>query len=438
MEALRGLGISPRSAGVPVQRASAAVGPATVRRRCPPQPAVRIGYLTNVYPAVSHSFIRREILALERWGLEIHRFTIRRAPGALPDPDDRAELAQTIALLDRPLSQFMLDCAEAMLRHPRRFLSATAMALKMGRASATGRLRHLIYLGEACLLAREAQRAGIRHIHVHFGTNPAAVARLAGVLADISYSMTVHGPDEFDAPAALSLPQKIADAAFTVAISDYGRSQLMRWSAVEHWPRIAVVRCGVDATFLAPEVGELQVPPPTLLCVARLSEQKGLPLLLEAVARVAAAAPWQLRVIGDGALRGELECRIAELGLSDRVVLLGWQSAAVVRAELLAARALVLPSFAEGLPVVLMEALALARPVIATAIAGVPELVDQSCGWLVPAGSLPRLVEAMEAALAASPSTLRALGQAGRERVRALHDAESNSVALAALLSANA
>lgn len=401
-------------------------------------PRAPVGYLVNVYPHVSHSFIRREILALERRGIGIVRYSIRRTSEALPDIADQSENAQTTVLLDAGIGAILSATVRAFVMRPARFAKAFRMAIAMGQVSAVGVLRHIVYLSEACLLAQSARQRGIRHIHAHFGTNSAAVARLAKVVGDISYSMTVHGPDEFDAPVALSLRQKIADAAFVVAISHHGSGQLMRWSHHTDWPKINVVRCGLDRSFLEPVRRRERNPSRVFVCIARLDTQKGVGLLIEAVRQLGSTLDFKLRIIGDGAMRTEMADRIAEYGLSDRVALLGWQSSAAIKAELEGARALVLASFAEGLPVVLMEAMALECPVIATAIAGIPELVDAECGWVVPSGSVAALATAMHRALLANDNTLRAMGAVGRARVLERHDAAANAADLVELLAAHA
>lgn len=414
--------------------AALADGRAVISRQPPAEvPApVRLAWLTNVYPATSHSFIRREILALEALGVDIARFTVRASSGPLPDADDCAELARTSVLLDGRWPALLWDMLALALARPRRFAGACGTALRLCTGGLRELPRHLAYVAEACRLTRALEAAGIGHVHAHFGTNPAAVAMLAGRLGGSTYSFTVHGPDEFDAPLGLSLRLKAAEAAFVVAISSFGRGQLMRWLAPADWHRIEVVRCGVDARFLAAE--PLAADSRTLVSVARLSAQKGLPLLIEAAALVAQTHDFRLRIVGGGELEAALRGRISELGLGDRVTLTGPLSAADVRGELLAARALVLPSFAEGLPVVLMEALGLGRPVVTTSIAGIPELVDAGCGWVVPSGDVERLAEAMRAALDADAATLAALGSEGRRRVARDHDASTNAGRLAVLL----
>jgi glycosyltransferase involved in cell wall biosynthesis len=400
---------------------------------------MKVAYLVNQYPHVSHSFIRREIAGLEVAGVEVLRFSVRPTSVDLPDPADAAERTRTAVLLAGGVFGLLLPTLATALLRPGRWLAGLAAAVRLGRRSGRGVLRHLVYLAEACTLARRLRVLGCDHVHAHFGTNPAAVALLTHLVGGVRYSFTVHGPEEFDRPEALSLGEKVAGAAFVVAISDFTRSQLFRWAAVEHWPRVHVVRCGVDAAFL--DGGAGPVPDvPRLVCVGRLAEQKGQLLLLEALALVRdCGAPFEMVLAGDGPMRPSIEERLRVLDLSDRVRITGWLGNDAVRAEIRAARALVLPSFAEGLPVVLMEALALGRPVVATYIAGIPELVEDGVnGWLVPAGSAEALANAVVRVLAAPAEELTLLGRAGAERVGRRHDAAREAGRLAELFSAAA
>jgi glycosyltransferase involved in cell wall biosynthesis len=398
---------------------------------------MKVAYLVNQYPHVSHSFIRREVAALEAQGVSVERFSVRPAPADLVDPADRAERGRTEVLLAAGAGGLLAATLAAALTRPLRWARALARAVHLGRRSGRGVLRHLAYLAEACLLLRRLRACGAGHLHAHFGTNPAAVALLTRTLGGPPYSFTVHGPEEFDRPEALALGEKIEEAAFVVAISDFGRSQLFRWCSHGHWPRIHVVRCGVDAAFLGD--GPQPVPDNNrLVCVGRLSEQKGQLLLLEALGRLAAeGTSFEMTLAGDGPMRSDLEGEISRLGLGGRVRITGWLSGAEVRQEILAARALVLPSFAEGLPVVLMEALALGRPVLTTYVAGIPELVAHGVnGWLIPAGSVAALAEALRQVLAAPTGELTRMGEAGAKRVAALHDAAREAARLAALFRA--
>ena len=402
-----------------------------------PATAVRVAYLINHYPAVSHSFIRREILALERRGVEVMRIALRGWDGALADPDDVRERERTRFVLQQgglPLLAAML--ANALAR-PLAFVAAARLATRMAVGSDRSLFYHWIYLGEACVVARWLRAARIGHVHAHFGTNSAEVAMLAALLAPASYSFTVHGPDEFDRPGAIGLAEKIRRAAFVVGISAFTRSQLYRWVESVHWDKIHVVHCGLDRAFhdgnAAPAANGAR-----LVCVGRLGEQKGHLLLLAAMRRaIDRGAAFELVLAGDGELRGAIEERIRALDLAPHVRITGWIASAAVRSEIEAARALVLPSFAEGLPVVIMEAMALRRPVVTTFVAGIPELVrDGKNGWLVPAGDVDALADAIVACLAADGEALARMGSAGRERVLARHDVDVEAGKLARLFAA--
>ena len=402
-------------------------------------PALRVAYLINQYPKVSHSFIRREILALERQGVTVLRFAARGWGDDVPDPVDRVERERTRYLLQQGFGPALIATARLAPKVPGRFLAALRLALSMSRRSDRSLFHHLAYFAEACLLVGWLAEQEVSHLHAHFGTNPAEVAMLARALGGPPYSFTVHGPEEFDQPAALGLGEKGRRAAFVVAISSFGRSQLYRWLPQAHWPKVQVVHCGLEPAFheCAPAggavacAGALQ----RLVCVGRLCEQKGQLLLIEALHRVVGCnVAVELVLAGDGEMRGEIEALVERLGLGTRVRITGWIGSAQVREELLAARALVLPSFAEGLPVVIMEAMALRRPVITTFVAGIPELVvDGKTGWLVPAGDVDRLAQAIEACLAARPDELARMGEAGHRRVLARHDVDREAAKLAAL-----
>lgn len=398
---------------------------------------MRIAYLVNRYPRTSHSFIRREILALEAQGVEVRRFSLRPLDEKLVSEADQLELARTRMVLDEGAAGHALALAATALRSPIRLARATALAVRLGWRSDRGVLRHLAYLAEACVLAGWFRKDPVEHLHAHFGTNPAAVAMLCHELGGPAYSFTVHGPEEFDKPEFLGLGEKIHRCAFVVAISSFGRSQLCRWSRYEDWSKIQVVRCGVEDELLGAPLTPVPATP-RLVCVARLSEQKGHLLLVEAAARLAAeGVPFEILLAGDGPLRGRVEELVNRLGLQGRIRFGGWMSAAQVREAILSSRALLLPSFAEGLPVVVMESLALGRPVITTAIAGTPELVEPGVtGWLVPAGSVEALVPAMRAALEAPTSQLEEMGRRGAALVAERHDVAREARTLAGLFRA--
>jgi len=259
---------------------------------------------------------------------------------------------------------------------------------------------------------------------------------LTRALGGPPFSFTVHGPDEFLQP--MGLPEKIRRSAFVVAISSYGRSQLYLRLPHRDWHKVHVVHCGLETPLY--EATPVPVPVASrFVCVGRLSEEKGQMLLLEAVARTAAKdIPIELVLVGDGPLRGELERLIEKRRLGTQVRITGWISNKDVREEIVGARALVLPSFSEGLPVVIMEAMALRRPVLTTYIAGIPELVlSGENGWLFPAGSLDDLTAALETCLSTSTEALQKLGDAGYSRVIARHSIDDEAGKLAELLMAS-
>lgn len=393
---------------------------------------MKIAYFINQYPKVSHSFIRREILALERQGFEILRIALRGWDGLLPDADDQCERRQTRYVLRQGALGLLIPVLSSLVRSPGRFFRALRLAVRISRDSGRSLPYHLIYLAEACRIVPWLIEFGAEHLHAHFGTNSAEVAMLVGVLGGPPYSFTVHGPDEFMRPMGLS--EKIRRAGFVVAISDFGRSQLYLRARYADWPKIKVVHCGVERTFYEEAAAPIPTAP-RLVCVGRLCEAKGQLLLVEAAAHLAARSrSFELVLAGDGPMRGELEELIRDHGLSKQVRITGWISSAQVRAEILAARAMVLPSFAEGLPVVIMEAMALRRPVLSTYIAGIPELVRAGeTGWLFPAGSVDHLIKVMEDCLTKPVEALQAMGEAAHRRVTARHSIDTEAAKLGKL-----
>jgi len=396
-----------------------------------------IAYFINQYPKVSHSFIRREILALEAQGIPIHRFSIRACDAELVDEADRAERLKTTVLLQSGVKGLVAPLVQRAIAHPAKFFSALKLALQVGQRSDRGLLYHLVYLAEACALYQLLKARSITHLHAHFGTNSTTIAMLCHALGGPAYSFTIHGPEEFDQPVALSLGEKIRRSAFVVGISSFGRSQIFRWCHPNQWPKVQVVHCGVDDRFLTLE--PTPVPDvPQFVCVARLGEQKGHFLLLEAVHQLASEGlQFKVLLVGDGPLRADLEGAIARYQLQPYFEITGWASGSQVQQYVTESRALILPSFAEGLPVVIMEALALGRPVISTYVAGIPELVEPGrCGWLVPSGSVEPLAQAIRAALQTPPETLTQMGQTGRGLVLQHHNIDIEAAHLAHLFSA--
>lgn len=395
---------------------------------------LKIAYVLNTYPQPSHSFIRREIRALEGMGFSVTRLAMRRAAVPLVDPQDQEEQAATEYVLEAGAGALLSGSLRVAAGSPGRMLRALRLAIRMGRASHVGILRHLIYLAEATFVLKRCREQGIRHCHAHFGTNAAAVVALVRALGGPGYSFTTHGPEEFDAPAALSLGQKLDDAAFAVGVSQFGRSQLSRWARFTTWERLHVVHCGIEPEKFA-DPKPVPDGPLRLVSIGRFVEQKGQMVLVNAMARLRDRFPdLHLSLVGDGDMRADLEQAIARHGLQDRITLTGWLSEAEVTGQLEQAHVLVMPSFAEGLPMVVMEAMAAARPVIATYVAGTPELVqDQQTGWLVPAGDAAALADQIAEVAGLEAARLTEMGQQARSRVLQRHDVTTEAGKLARL-----
>lgn len=386
---------------------------------------MRVAYLINQYPKVSHTFIRREILALERRGVEVMRIALRGWDGEVVDAHEETERKRTRYVLREGAPALAATVLRMLLMRPVHFMRALTLAWRMSRGAERPFPVHLAYLAEACRVVPWLDAAHVDHVHAHFGTNPTEVAMLAHALGGPRWSFTVHGPEEFDKAQRIGLAEKIERSTFVAAVSSYGRSQLYRLLAPHHWPKVKVVPCGLDPEFLAAPPR----PSPAarrLVCVGRLSEAKGQLLLIDAARRLRDRGVYfELVLAGDGEMRAAVEAAIAGASLDPHVRITGWISSATVREEMLSARALVLPSFAEGLPVVIMEAMALRRPVISTYVAGIPELLQPGeHGWVVPAGDTEALAEAMQACLDAPVDVLASMGEAAHVRARARHDVD--------------
>lgn len=406
-----------------------------MNRHSPPRV---VAVLTNVYPAPSHTFIRREIAALEGRGWKVHRFSHRRFDAALSLSDvDVAEQSKTCVLIGTPWWQMLSALAMAFVRRPISSIATCALALGMARRSNGRVVAHLAYALFACVLWRQMRGAGCTHVHAHFGTNPAAVAALAHRLAGVTYSLTFHGPHEFVVPDDLDLPTKMMDAGFIAFVSPSAMERFVqRHPVIAH--KAVLVPCGLDGAWR--EEHSLPIPVAArLVFVGRLEQQKNPLLLIDAAHLLKSrGVNFALCLVGDGALRTQIEQRIAFHGLGSCVALHGWAAQDEVRAQLKASRALVLSSDGEGLPVAIMEAFAMGRPAIATDVGSVSELVETNLtGWLVPRGDAWALADAMQAALTSPVEALQALALRARERLVS-HDVDAAAEKLSQQLAAAA
>ncbi|MBZ0129771.1 MAG: glycosyltransferase [Rhodobacteraceae bacterium] len=399
----------------------------------------RIAYLTGEYPRATDTFIQREVAGLRANGIEVLTCSVRRTGAEhLVGEEQRLEAAGTFHILEAACAPLRLIAAHlgALVASPRRYVRALRLAIRTRPPGLRALVFQLFYFAEAVVLARHMAANGVVHLHNHIAKSSATVAMLASEISAIPFSFTLHGPDIFFEPHYWRLDEKIARAAFVACISDFCRSQAMVFSDRQHWDKLHVVHCGV-------EPGRYAAPPTArrgkrILFVGRLAAVKGLPVLFGALARLRLDFPeLGVTLIGDGPERPALEGEAAALGLSGMIEFAGYKGQSEVAAALAASDLLVLPSFAEGLPVVLMEALAAGLPVVATRIAGVAELVEDGIsGFLVPPGDEAALADKL-AILLADPARRRAMGKAGRAKVRAAFDIAQESAWLGDILRAS-
>ncbi len=368
----------------------------------------------------------REVEGLRARGMEVQTFSVRR-PGAdqLLTEVDRRAAAETPSIQPPRPGEVLRAQLAALAAAPCRYLRTLGLALRLSPGGARAGLWQLFYVLEAAVLWSWCRRRGIRHVHVHFANAASMIALLAAELGGPgwSWSFTMHGPTEFDDVTRFRLAEKVRSARFVACIGDFCRSQLMKLVEDEQWPKLTIVRCGLD-----PDAFSAAPPPPAgralrVLCVGRLVPDKGQALLVEAVDELRRRGEAvELELVGDGPQRGELEALVRGRGLQDAVSLAGALGQDRMRERLAAADVFCLPSFAEGVPVVLMEAMAVERPVVTTRIMGVAELVEHGVsGLLVPPGRVDALADAL-AELAADPARRAAMGAAGRRRVVEAYD----------------
>jgi glycosyltransferase involved in cell wall biosynthesis len=390
-----------------------------------------LAYLTGEYPRATDTFIQREVAALRGQGFEVDTFSVRRpGPDHLVGPEQVEGQASTTYLLELARSAALPRAhIRALLRSPKTYLQTLGLAWRTRRPGVTGSIFQLIYFVEAVLLADELRRRGVDHLHNHFGDSSCTVAMLAGSVGDRPYSFTLHGSAIFFEAATWQLGTKLDRAAFCATISHFTRSQAAIFAASETMDRVHIVHCGVVPDRLTPVVHD--GPGSRLLFVGRVVEQKGLVHLFEALDRLRERYPdLRLTVVGDGPDRASLERRARSMGLTNRVDFVGAKSQAEVAALLAEADIFVLPSYAEGVPVVVMEALGSGVPVVASFVGGMAELVEDGVnGYLVRPADADQLAERI-GRLAGDAALRAAFGSAGRSKI----EAEFDSVAEAARL----
>jgi colanic acid/amylovoran biosynthesis glycosyltransferase len=410
----------------------------------PPPPKRPIAYLVSRYPTLSMIFVLREVLALRALGFLIETASIN-PPDRLPEnltSVEREEAARTYCIKCHGVAGAATAHLSALLGNFVGYLRGWRLAFSLARLDPARLFLNLMYFTEALMVGRWMRRDGLTHLHVHLGSQAASVGLFTKNVFGVGYSMTVHGPDEFYDAEGQYLAQKIRAADFIVCISAYTQSQLMKLSPYEDWSKFCVAHLGVDPSQWAPEPKpssrapfDVQTPF-EILCVGRLTPAKGQHLLLDAVDRLLQQGrPVRLRLVGDGPDAASLRVSAAHIATPEAVLFEGAVNQDRIRSFYRTADAFCLPSFAEGLPVVLMEAMAMQIPCVSTSITGIPELIrDGIDGLLVPASDLNSLVQAL-ARLMDEAELRRRLGESGRRRVLKHFDLACNAKTLAAIFS---
>lgn len=387
----------------------------------------KVAYLASEYPGISHTFIFREIQSLRAVGFDVKTASIRR-PANLEKMTgkEKADARQTLYIKDTALTKVGMAHLHILLKSPLQYLRMLKDALSLARRGPGSLVLGLAYFAEAGILLSWLLKNGTRHVHVHFANPAATVAMIASVYGTMEFSMSVHGPDIFYNVDTGLLKEKVCRAVFVRCISYYSRSQLMRLVDHDMWDKFHIVRCGIDPEVFAPRpVPQNDIP--EILCVGRLVPAKGQHVLLDACSILnKQGVPFHLTYVGDGDDRLSLEKLTGGLGLGDRVTFTGAVGQDDVHQYYDRADLFVLASFAEGVPVVLMEAMAKQIACISTRITGIPELIEDGTDGALAAPSDAEDLAARLELLLEDGSLRHDLGRKGREKVLAHYDLAAN------------
>lgn len=394
---------------------------------------MRLAYLLSQYPTVNHTYLLREIGVLRELGFEIHVISVRqsdRTPDKLT-AEELAEWRQTFTVLGAGIGMVLAAHAKTILGHPLRYLAGLWTAIRLSGSNLRNMISNVIYFGESVVAGYHMTRNGLRHLHTHYAST---LALLIARTFPLTFSATIHGSGEFDDVIGFHMAEKLAAAQFVCVISSYGRSQVMKASDPQYWRKIEIAPLGVDCGVFTPRVHRPRPEIFQILCVGSLEAPKGLSILIAAIdLLVAQGRHLRLRLVGDGSQRQNLEQDIATRQLRDHVTLDGACGNERVREIYKETDLFALASFAEGIPVVLMEAMAMEIPCVATWITGIPELIRHGVdGWLVPPGDEESLATAV-ARLMDDAELRERLGKSARLRVKQNYDLATNVGRLASI-----
>jgi colanic acid/amylovoran biosynthesis glycosyltransferase len=396
---------------------------------------MRLAYLVSQYPAVNHTFILREIRTLRSLGFDVEVISIRSPdrPFDQLSAEEQEEAGRTWAVLAAGPAAFLRAHVATLAARPLGYVRGLGLALGLARLDLRAAFFNLAYFAEAVVAGRRIHSQGLPHLHTHFNSTVALF--VTRIYSSLTFSATIHGPDEFNDVRGFFLAEKVAAARFLCAISRYARSQLMRVSRPEHWHKIELAPLGVDTSVFAPRPHRARPERFEILSVGRLAAVKGQALLIEAVAALVAQGRTglRLRIAGEGPEHAALAGLIAGQKLERYVSLEGACSQDRVRELYRETDLFALASFAEGVPVVLMEAMSMEIPCVAPWVNGVPELIRHNVdGWLVPPADAAVLASVI-ADLMDHPELRENLGRSARMRIEEAYDLAENTRRLAAI-----
>jgi colanic acid/amylovoran biosynthesis glycosyltransferase len=390
------------------------------------QPPIALAYLLSQYPAVNHPFMLREVRRLRELGFDLRVASIR-PPDRSPDkltPVEREEAQSTFCVKRSGFALVLREHLATLLSRPAAYLSGLLCALRSGRHG-------ILYFVEAVIVGRWMARNRLSHVHIHYCST---VGLIVTRIFPVTISVTFHGQAEFVNPDGFRLPEKIRASLFCRAISLYGRSQMLKSMPYEEWPKIEVSFLGVDTNEFSPRPFRAAPDPFQIACVGQLAPVKGQHMLVAAMEiLVREGRRVILRIAGDGPDRVSLERDIVNRKLERHVVMEGFLNQDKLRQLYAACDVLALPSFAEGIPVVLMEAMAMEIPCVATWITGIPEIIGhETDGLLVPPGDAEALARAI-VRLMDDSELRRGLGQRARLKILEKFDLRRNTGHLASV-----
>lgn len=386
-----------------------------------------IAYLISQYPAVSHTFIQREIEALSDSGFRIHVASIND-----PDSTSKGAAEDVFYVKKEGMLAAFLALVRSLMIYPIFFIRSLINVFSLAGFDLKKILYHFFYLGEAALVAEWMDKNGAKHLHVHFANAASTVALLICKLRPYTYSITIHGPDEFYDVSNSNLVKKFTNARFLCCIGYFARSQVMRLLPQAQWSKVEITPMGVDTNEYKPSTEHLNKSPLTIACVGRLHANKGQFILLDAISKLAQEGlNCKLNLIGDGPDKKALQRRTQELQLQKLVSFEGPQKPADVKKYLAETDLFVLASFAEGIPVSLMEAMSMEIPCISTFVNGIPELIEPGYNGLLVAPSDSFGLAKMIRELSKDAKLRAELGRNARKTIQEKWDLSTNVKKLA-------